>query len=62
LVYFDEGRASYATGAPGSKQNPTEIALGHGKPLTMVGDNDVVLSVPTIESEHTMKVVWWNAI
>jgi hypothetical protein len=61
LVYFDEGYASFATGAPGSNQNSTGIDLGAGTFLTMVGNNNASLSVPTDESATSMEVDWEGA-
>ena len=61
LVYFDEGIAYYATGAPGSTQNETEIDLGEGTFLTMTGNNNASLSVPTDEAATSMEVNWEGA-
>jgi len=57
-IFIDEGQAYYATGAPGSTQNETEIDLGSGTFVTMTGNNNASLSVPTDESAKAMEVNW----
>ncbi len=54
-VYFDEGMAGL-TGAPF-----TIIDLGSGMAVTMVGNNNASLSVPTLETSQLMKVNWLKA-
>ena len=54
-VYFDEGVAGLS-GAPF-----TIIDLGSGTAVTMVGNNNASLSVPTLETSQLMKVDWLKA-
>lgn len=58
VVFFDEGIAYYATGAPGSTQNLMQIDLGAGTFVTMTGNNNASLSVPIDEGDTTMAVSW----
>ena len=52
VVYFDEGIAGLSGG-------PFEIVtLGSGSPVTMTGNNDAPLSVPTFETSQLMKMNW----
>jgi hypothetical protein len=57
-VFFDEGLAYFATDAPSSTQNETQIDLGSGTFITMVGNNNTPLSVPTDEAATAMEVNW----
>ena len=52
VVYFDEGIAGLA-GAPFAI-----VTLGSGAPITMTGNNNASLSVPTLETAQLMKVDW----
>jgi peptidase A4-like protein len=54
-VYFDEGIAGLS-GAPF-----TVVNLGSGTTVTMVGNNNASLSVPTLETSQLMKVDWLKA-
>ncbi len=54
-VYFDEGIAGLS-GTPF-----TILDLGSGTPITMTGNNNASLSVPTIETSQLMKVDWLKA-
>ena len=54
-VYFDEGIAGL-TGAPF-----TVVNLGSGTAVTMTGNNNASLSVPTLETSQLMKVNWLKA-
>jgi hypothetical protein len=55
VVYFDEGIAGL-TGSPF-----TIIDLGSGTPVTMTGNNNASLSIPTLETSQLMKVDWLKA-
>ena len=55
VVYFDEGIAGLS-GTPF-----TIIDLGSGMAVTMVGNNNASLSVPTLETSQLMKVDWLKA-
>jgi hypothetical protein len=61
LVYFDEGHALFATGAPGSNQNSQGIDLSAGTFLTMTGNYNAPLSVPMGEAATSMEVDWERA-
>ena len=54
-VYFDEGIAGLA-GTPF-----TIVDLGSGTAVTMTGNNNASLSVPTLETSRLMKVNWLKA-
>ena len=55
VVYFDEGVA-------GLSGPPFRIVtLGEGTPVTMTGNNNASLSVPTLETGQLMKVDWLKA-
>jgi hypothetical protein len=55
VVYFDEGIAGLS-GTPF-----TIIDLGSGMAVTMTGNNNASLSVPTLETSQLMKVDWLKA-
>jgi hypothetical protein len=55
VCYFDEGIAGLS-GAPF-----TIITLGSGAAVTMTGNNNASLSVPTLETSQLMKVDWLKA-
>jgi hypothetical protein len=55
VVYFDEGIAGLS-GAPF-----TIVTLGSGTAVTMTGNNNASLSVPTLETAQLMKVDWLRA-
>ena len=55
VVYFDEGIAGLS-GAPFAI-----VTLGSGAPITMTGNNNASLSVPTLETGQLMKVDWLKA-
>lgn len=57
VVYFDEGIAGYSTGTSGS----SSIDLGAGTFLTMTGNGNASLSVPTDETATLMKMTWEKA-
>jgi len=52
VVYFDEGIAGLS-GAPFAI-----VTLGSGAAVTMTGNNNASLSVPTLETSQLMKVDW----
>jgi hypothetical protein len=56
VVYFDEGIAGLV-GTPSTVTN-----LGAGTPVTMTGNNNASLSVPTLETSQLMKVNWLQAL
>jgi len=51
VEYFDEGIA-------GLSDVFRIVTLGSGTPVTMTGNNNAPLSVPTIETDQLMKVNW----
>jgi hypothetical protein len=55
VVYFDEGIAGLS-GAPF-----TIVTLGSGAAVTMTGNNNASLSIPTLETGQLMKVDWVKA-
>lgn len=58
VVYFDESQAFYAPGTPGSTPGQTAANLGSGMFVTMTGNNNVSLSIPTDEASQSMEVNW----
>ena len=56
VVYFDDGGAVYEAG-----NRSTQIDLGSATLLTMTGNNNASISVPTDEAPKLMKMIWLKA-
>ncbi len=56
VVYFDEGVAGWSGG-----NNFGIVTLSAGTPVTMTGNNNASLSVPTLETSQLMKLDWRKA-